>query len=103
MDDPAGCIELTSLLAGGIGKLRNQVFVGGPEQIREFEIFVQQAIFVEVTDQTAQPFVGDFRFTDLFSEIDVTEDAAEGLMVRVLQAGESLVQLVGDAGVHIVQ
>ena len=47
LNDPAGRVELAGLLARRIGELRDQVFVRCAQQIREFEIFIQQAVFVE--------------------------------------------------------
>ena len=103
LNDATRRVEFTGLLAGRISKLRDQVFVRGTKQIREFEIFIEQTVFVKVADKATQPFVGDFRLADFLGEIDVAENAAKRLMVRVLQTRKSLVQLVGDARVNIVQ
>lgn len=93
---PLWGVELAGLLAGGVRKLADEILVGSAEQVRELEILIQKPVLVEVADEPPQLLVGNFGFADLAGEIDVTQDARQGLMVRVFQASQSLVQLVGD-------
>ena len=50
-DDLGGRVELAALLAGGVGEVFDQVFVGGAEQVGELEVLVAQRDLVEVLDE----------------------------------------------------
>ena len=78
---PLGRVELARLLAGGVGELADQVLVRGAEEIGKFEVLIEQAVLVEVADQTAKPLVRDLRLANLAGEIDVPENTVQSLMV----------------------
>ena len=86
-----------------VGELADQILVGSAEEVGKLEIIIQQTVFVEMADKPPQSLVRDFRLADFTGEIDMTQNAAERLMVRVLQSRQSLVQLVGDVCMHVVQ
>ena len=50
-DDVGRRVELAGLLAGGVGEVLDQVFVGRAEQIGELEVLVAQRDLLEVLDE----------------------------------------------------
>ena len=96
-------VELAALLARRVGELSDQVLVGCAEQIGELEVFVAQAVLVEVVDEGAQALVGDLSLAHGAVEVDVVEDALqprvllfEGRQRSVEAAADVVVQLVTD-------
>ena len=53
-DHIGGRVELARLLAGRVGKVLDQVFVGSAEQIGEFEVLVAQGDLLEDLDEVDQ-------------------------------------------------
>lgn len=96
-------IELSRLLAGRVRELADQVFVGCAEEVGKLKVLVEQAILVEVADETAKPFVRDLRLANLPGEIDVPQHTPQGVVVLVLETLESLVQFIGDVGMHVIR
>lgn len=101
-DDIARCVELAALLAGGVGELLDEEFVGRAEEIGHLEILIGEAVAVEVGDQALPALVGDLALTDLALEIDVGEDAIEAGGVGALELAEGDVEAVADVGLELV-
>ena len=50
-DDFGGRVEFAALLAGAVGKILDEIFVGGAQQVGELEVVVAQRDVVEVLDE----------------------------------------------------
>jgi hypothetical protein len=68
-----GSVELSALLAGAVGKILDEVFVGCSEQIGELEVVVDQyeVGLVEVVEEVLPLLVGDFGLPLDGVEVDV--------------------------------
>ena len=104
-DDFAGRVELAALLAGAVGEILDQVFVGGAEQVGELEVVVDQheLRLVEVVEQVLPLLVGDLGLALDGVEVDVVlQHAGEGV-VLVLDGGDGLVEHVADVVLEVLQ
>ena len=88
-DDVGGGVELAALLAGGVGEVLDQVFVGGAEQIGELEVLVAQGDLLEYLDEVDQRVVAERALADLAVEIDVLEHILKLVLVVTLQARQA--------------
>ena len=91
-DDVGGRVELAALLAGRVGEVLDQVFVGGAEQIGELEVLVAQRDVFEVLDEVDQRVVAERALADLPVEVDVLEHILELILVLPLQLAKRLVE-----------
>ena len=94
-------VELAPLLAGRVGELADQVLVGGPEQIGELEVVVEQPVLAEVLDQLPQLLVGQLRLTHRAGEVDVVQHPFEA-GVLLFECRQCFVQPVADVVVQLV-
>ena len=95
-DDGARRVELAALLAGGVGELRDQVLVGGTEDVGELEVLVAQPVPGEVVDELLQALVRDGALADLAVEVDVLDHAVESRVLS-FKCSKGLVEEVADA------
>ena len=72
-DDFAGGVEFTALLPGAVGKILDQIFVGGSKQIGKFEVIIDQneLRLIEVVEEVFPLLIGDFGLPFDGVEIDV--------------------------------
>jgi hypothetical protein len=94
-------VELACLLTGGIGKVFDQIFVGGAEQVGELEVLVAQRDLLEILDKVGEGVVIEGALTDLLVEVDPLEHVLQGIDVGVLQFFEGLVQRRADVGLEM--
>jgi hypothetical protein len=95
-DDLGRGVELAGLLAGAVGEILDQVFVGGTEQVRELEVLVLERDLLEGLDEVDQRFVVERALADLPVEVDVLEHVLEYVLVVALELAERLVEGVAD-------
>ena len=88
--------ELTALFPSTVGKVFDEVFVSGPEQVGELEVIVAQGDAVEVQDELDQSAVIHRPLADLAVEVDAFEDILESVRVGVLYGSQCLVQPGAD-------
>ena len=94
-------IELAPLFARRVGKLSDEVLVGGAEQVGELKVLVAQADLVEVLDQLAQFLVRQSALAHRAGEIDVVQDPFERRVV-LFEGAQGLIQTISDVGVDLV-
>ena len=104
-DDFAGRVELAALLAGAVGEVLDQVFVGGAEQVGELEVVVDQheLRLVEVVEQVLPFLVGDLGLALDRVEVDVVLQHAGERVVLVLDGGDGLVEHVADVVLEVLE
>ena len=98
----AWCIELTAFLAGRVSELGDQVFVGCPKQIGEFEVTIAQTHLTEVGNELAQLLIGNLALADLASEVNVLQHSFQGYVI-FLNAAQRLVKQVANIDVRFVE
>ena len=81
LHDGAGRVELAALLAGRVGKVTDQVLVGGAQQVGELEVVVAEPVLGEVVDEVPPLLVRNGCVTDPPIEVDVLQHPSkEGLL-----------------------
>ena len=90
-------IKLAAFLARRVGKLADQVLVGGAQQVGKFEVFIVQAVDVEVRDELLQLDVGDLALANLSGEVDVLQHVVEA-DVFTFDACQRFAEQVADIG-----
>ncbi len=85
-------VELARLLAGGVGEVLDQIFVGRAEQVGELEVLVAQRDLLEVLDEVRQRVVVERALADLAVEVDVLEHILQRIDVGVFEGFERLVR-----------
>ena len=85
-------VELAGLLAGGVGEVLDQVFVGRAEQVGELEVLVAQRDLLEVLDEVGERVVVERALADLAVEVDVLEHVLQRIDVGVFERFERLVE-----------
>ncbi len=81
--------------------MTDKILVGSTEKIGKFEILISESVFVEMDDEITELLVGNSSFTHLPGEIDMAENPFK-TMVLILQSEESLVQLITDISVGML-
>ena len=94
-------VELAGFLAGGIGEVFDQVFVGRAEQVGELEVLVAQRDLLEVLDEVGEGIVVQGALADLLVEVDALEHVLQGIDVGVLQGFQRLVEGGADIGLQV--
>ena len=88
-----GGVELTGLLAGGIGEVFDQPFIGGAQQIGEFKVVVLEGDLLEVLYEVGQGVVIEGALADLAVEVDALEHVFQRVRVGILDGLQRLVQI----------
>ena len=97
-------VKLACLLACRIGKVFDQPFIGGTEQIREFEIIIPQRDLLEVLDEVDQRVVIQRVLADLAVEVDgALEHILQGIGVFFFQGLQRLVECGADIFLNVLQ
>ena len=103
--DLAGRVELAALLAGAVGEVLDQVFVGRAQQVGKLEVVVDQHKLglVEVVDQVFELGVGDLALVvDGGVEVDVAQHALQDFVLQ-LQLLQRLVEPGADVVVQVLE
>ena len=96
-------IELAGLLAGGVGELADQVFVGGAEEVGKLEVLVEQAVLVEVADETSKTLVGISNSPTFRAKLMCPSTPLKALWFSFSSPSRALLRFIGDVGVHVIQ
>ena len=94
LHDRTGRVELTGFLVGEVGELLDEVLVGITEHVVGHGC-VRQAHAREVVNEVDQQSIGQ---AVLVRPLDVTEDAVEGVRVRLLDFAHSPLDGLADVG-----
>ena len=97
-----GGVKLTALLPGGVGKLADQILIGGTEEVGIFKILIAEAVFIEMLDQIPQFLIGEAGLSHPAVEIDVTDHPLQD-PVLILQSFEGLVEGIAQVAVEFIQ
>jgi hypothetical protein len=98
-------VKLAALLAGVVGELLDQVFVGAPQQVGLGQVRVAQVHAREMLNQARQDVVAVAVVAQLalVVVVDTREHAFQGLGVGVFQGRARLVQGLADVGRRLLQ
>lgn len=84
--------ELAPFFSGTVGKVFDEVVVGGSQQVGELEVVVAQRDAIEVLDEFDQGAVIHHPLADPAVEVDPLENILQRVRVGVFDSGKSLVQ-----------
>ena len=101
LHDGAGRVELAALLAGRVGKVTDQVLVGGAEQVGKLEIVVAEPVPREVVDEVPPLLVRNGCVTDPPVEVDVLQHPLQR-GIALLEPAKSPVQRVAHLIVNVL-
>ena len=97
-------IELTRLLAGLVGKVLQQVFVGRAQQVWELEVLVLQRNLVEVLDEIDEGVVVQRGLPDLAVEVDrAFQHVLQRVGVGIFQRLQRLVEHGADVLLDVLE
>ena len=97
-------VKLASLLACRIGKVLDQPFIGGTEQVRKLKVFISQRDLFEVLDEINQSVVIQRVLADLVVEVDgALEHILQGIGVFFFQRLQRLVECGADIFLDVLE
>ncbi len=99
-----GGVELAAFLAGAVGEILDEVFIGCTQQVRELESVVdERPEGVEVVEQVLPLLIADLGLALDLVEVDVVLEYAGERVVFVLEPGDGLVEHGADVVLEVLE